>query len=86
MAGYDPKTELVPVTTKEGKPRVPVRRYSADVGKLLLSVQGTRAAYQLTGKELYVRAAVRSSQRMANPAKGEQQNQEAWCQPVGWEK
>ena len=86
LTGYDPKTELVPVADKKGKPLPPVRRYSADVGKLLLSVQGTRATYKLTGKELYVRAAVRSSLRMPNPAKGEGQFQEAWCQPVGWEK
>lgn len=84
LRGYDPKTELVPVTDKKGKPLPPVRRYSTDVGKLLLSVRGTRATYKLTGEELYVRAAVRSSLRMPNPAKGEGQFQEAWCQPVGW--
>jgi hypothetical protein len=85
LTGYDPKTELAPVTDKNGKPRPPVHRYSADVGKLLLRVQGTRAVYTLTGKELYVRASVRSSQRMPNPPKDEGQFQQAWCQPVGWE-
>jgi len=85
-AGYDRTTERVTVPDKDGKPQRPVTRYSKDVGKLLATVRGTRATYRLTGKELYVRAAIRSDQRMANPPEGEGQCQEAWCQPVGWEK
>ncbi len=85
IAGYDSRTELVPTTDKKGKPRPPVRRYSADVGKLLAGVQGTRATYKLTGRELFVRAAVRSDRKMPIPAEGEGPYQEAWCQPVGWQ-
>jgi hypothetical protein len=60
--------------------------YSSQIGKVLLSVSGTKAEYKLTGKELYVRAAVRSDKAMANPPRGEISKQEAWTQPVGWEK
>ena len=76
----------MPIPDQDGKPQRPVTQYSNDVGKVLSSVQGTRATYKLTGKELYIRAAIRADRRMANPPKGEGQNQEAWCQPVGWEK
>jgi predicted metal-dependent phosphoesterase TrpH len=85
-ADYNPATELIAAADKDGKPLRPVRRYSADVGKVFLAVRGPRARYQLTGKELFVRAAVRSDQRMPHPPQGEGQFQEAWTQPVGWEK
>jgi hypothetical protein len=85
-ADYDRTTRHVPIPDRDGKPQRPITQYSNDVGKVLSSVQGTRASYKLTGKELYIRAAIRSDRRMANPPKGEGQNQEAWCQPVGWEE
>jgi len=86
-ADYDPATKVVAIPPdKEGKPQRPVTQYSADVGKVLSSVEGPRGVYKLTGKELYVRAHIRSDQKMANPPKGESQYQEAWSQPVGWQK
>lgn len=68
-------------------PHSPLRN-NPEVGKVLGSVQGTSADYKLTGKELYVRAVVRSSLPMPNPpaSDNEIKNQTAWCQPVGWEK
>ncbi len=68
-------------------PHSPLRN-NPEVGKVLRSVQGTSAEYKLTGKELYVRAVVRSNLPMPNPpaSDNEIKDQTAWCQPVGWEK
>jgi predicted metal-dependent phosphoesterase TrpH len=60
------------------------RRYSDAIGKVLATQEGLKVHYQLTGKELYVRAIVTSSKPPADPA-WEQQRQQAWTQPVGWE-
>jgi hypothetical protein len=57
--------------------------YSDDVGKVLATVEGPKAAYDLTGKELYVRAVVTSSLPPENPSFKDQKAQ-AWTQPVGW--
>lgn len=84
--GFDRTTRLIDAPPYKGKPQPPVRQYSADVGKVLAHVEGTSATYRFTGKELYVRAAVRSDKRMENPPRGESEIEEAWCQPVGWEK
>jgi hypothetical protein len=57
--GYDRKT--VAVKAADGsEPRV-TRKYSADVGVVLASVKGPKAAYVLKGDELYVRARVTST-------------------------
>ncbi|NUQ66224.1 MAG: hypothetical protein HUU20_27505 [Pirellulales bacterium] len=85
-ADFDPSRSPVDVPPKDGKPQRPVFRYSDDIGKVLARVEGAEASYRLSGKELYVRAVVRSDRRMANPPAGESQVEEAWCQPVGWEK
>ena len=74
-----------PVLDAEGKPVHATRRYSAEVGKVLKTVQGTRAAYELTGAELYVRTRVTSSKAAEFPTYPDQKAQ-AWTQPVGWEK
>ena len=57
---------------------------SGDVGAVLASARGTRAAYKLTGRELYVRATITSTRAADNPA-FEGQLKQAWTQPVGWE-
>ena len=58
------------------------RTYSDRIGQVLQEVAGTRATYTLTGKDLFVRAVVRSDKPSAiNPA----YPQQAWCQPFGWE-
>lgn len=59
------------------------RRYSDRIGVTLARVSGTRGAYTFTGRELYVRAVVTSSQAPERPAWKEQRRQ-AWTQPVGW--
>jgi hypothetical protein len=54
------------------------------VGVVLATVEGPRASYTLTGRELYVRAVVTSSLAPASPSVKDQRRQ-AWTQPVGWE-
>jgi hypothetical protein len=69
-----------------GNPNRPAIQYSPEIGKVLSRVEGPSATYQLTGKELYVRPVVRSNKPVANPSRAGAKNQEAWGQPVGWEK
>ncbi|MBC8351798.1 MAG: hypothetical protein H8E66_07400 [Planctomycetes bacterium] len=80
---YDKTSEAV--VDKDGKEITATRTYSADVGKVLSRVEGTSASYQLTGKELYVRAVVTSTKKHWNPS-FDNQTEQAWTQPVGWEK
>ena len=58
---------------------------SSDVGKVFATVSGTKASYTLSGEELYVRATVTSSKPHPNPSVADQKEQ-AWTQPIGWEK
>jgi hypothetical protein len=65
----------------------PGGRYAAEIGQVFKSVEGEAAEYQMTGRELYVRAVIHSDKPMANPplyGTGNAVNQQAWCQPVGW--
>ena len=87
IKGSDPTG--VPTEAAAGtaaNPDRPGRTYSPQIGKVLHSVQGTAATYQFSGRELYVRAVVRSDKPIPNAPRGEVQEQEAWCQPVGWEQ
>lgn len=79
----DYNRESTEVVDKEGKPIRATRRYSADVGKVLATMEGPNPTYQLTGDELYVRAVITSSEAPENPA-FDGQRQQAWTQPVGW--
>ncbi|MGY8767446.1 MAG: PHP domain-containing protein [Pirellulales bacterium] len=72
-------------TGKDGKPLAIAKKYSEDVGKVLAEVDGLDPSYHLTGKELYVRAVVTSSKDHRDPS-FKDQHQQAWIQPVGWEK
>ncbi len=74
-----------PVLDKDGNELPITRTYSADIGKTLATVTGHKAAYKLTGNELYVRAVVSSNKPPVNPSFKDQVKQ-AWTQPVGWEK
>ena len=82
--GFD-ATSKPRISKKTKKPIPGTRNYSADVGKVFKSVQGLTATYQLTGKELYVRARITSDQAPANPTT-ESSHSQAWTQPVGWQK
>lgn len=85
LEGTDPSGR--PVDSELGaQMRRPGRQYSADIGQVLMSVEADSAIYQFKGKELYVRAVVRSDKRASNPPAGNDTMETAWCQPVGWEK
>jgi hypothetical protein len=87
LAGADTAVEVTPMPTAVGqKPARAGRKYSPEIGKILASVEGESASYKLTGKELYVRAVVRSDKPIPNACTSQSPMQEAWCQPVGWEK
>jgi hypothetical protein len=56
-------------------------RYSADIGKVLNEVNGTKASYKVRGNEIYVRARITSTKLHANPyADGDVEM--AWTQPL----
>jgi hypothetical protein len=81
--GYDASSE--PAVDDEGQPLRATRVYSSDVGEVLAKVSGVSPEYQLKGDELYVRAVVTSTLPHRDPS-FEEQRQQAWTQPVGWEK
>jgi hypothetical protein len=77
--GFDPRSE--PVTDSSGKPVNATRRYSADVGRILHTVNGARGSYAFHADDLYVRARVTASKKHPNPSvPGEFER--AWGQPV----
>lgn len=69
-----------PVVSAKGEPIRATQHYSNQIGETLSVVAGPRAEYSLRGDELYVRAVVNSSKKIANPyRKGETAS--AWIQP-----
>ena len=54
------------------------------IGTVVASVDGKKAEYKMTGKELYVRAVITSDAPHPDPSFKDQTKQ-AWTQPVGWE-
>ena len=57
--------------------------YSPDVGKTFATQTGLSVSYQLTGRELFVRATITSNKPPQNPS-SESPLQQAWTQPFGW--
>jgi hypothetical protein len=80
---YDRSSQ--PRTSEDGTPIRATKKYSGDVGKVLATVSGLRPSFQLTGRELYVRAVVTSSAPHIDPSFTGQRKQ-AWTQPVGWRR
>jgi hypothetical protein len=81
--GYDQSSE--PRIDRNGKPLRTTRKYPGDVGQVLATASGTSPSYQLKGDELYVRAVVTSTRPHPNPSFQDQREQ-AWTQPVGWQE
>jgi hypothetical protein len=79
------KPAAEPAADLKIKPARATKRYSADVGKTFATVKGLNPSYTLSGKELYVRAVVTSSRPHPDPSYKDQREQ-AWTQPVGWER
>jgi len=81
LPGYDRSKE--DAKDDQGAPLPPTQRYSADIGKVLKEVAGTKATFAPTGKELYVRAKVISSKSKPGPGDGKVPALEtAWTQPM----
>lgn len=66
------------------KPSEPVLPAPENIGKVVASVDGPVASYQLQGNELFVRAVVTSSLPPSDPV-WKDQKQQAWTQPVGYQ-
>ena len=86
QTGFDRDSEPV-FGELTGTPLRTTRQYSNDVGRVLKTYIGTRAAYEFGTNDLYVRARVTSTRKHPNPSTpGEYER--AWCQPVrgpaGW--
>jgi hypothetical protein len=82
MRGVDLTSEPVePTDKKQGRI---TNKYSGSIGQVLATVEGRTPSYKLTGKELYVRAVVTSTLPPDDPS-FDDQRQQAWTQPVGWE-
>lgn len=77
--GFDPASE--PVRTSVGEPVYATRRYSAEIGRVLATVDGPFASYSFDPDDLYVRVRVRSSRKHPNPSRPLEFEQ-AWTQPV----
>jgi hypothetical protein len=77
---FDPSSE--PVLDEEGK-EIPDtnRKYSEQIGEVLLETSENPAVYLYKGDELYVRAKIVSDKEQENPfAEGDVEM--AWTQPV----
>ncbi len=79
--GFDPAVSLVESPADGAKPARTIPVYSDDIGRTVLTVEGTEASYQMTADDLYVRARIESSvpgkfTRNFYPAV-----QTAWTQP-----
>lgn len=77
--GYDPSSD--PVLDELGEPLRVTRRYSNDIGTVLLRTCETSPAYVMKGDEIYVRARVTSSKLMPDPSRRGEFEQ-AWTQPL----
>jgi len=77
---FDPSSK--PYVDQEGNEHADKTRiYSDDIGQILKQARGTRASYEFTGDELYVRVKIISTKLKENYfAEGEREK--AWLQPV----
>jgi hypothetical protein len=77
--GWDTASE--PVLGTKGEKLRTTRKYSADVGRVLATVEGTDARYEFKGDELYVRARITSSKKKDGVAFADEMER-AWTQPA----
>jgi hypothetical protein len=78
--GYSPTSEIIPPSPGNER-TLSHRRYSKEIGAVLVEVSGTNASYVLRGDEIYVRAQVVSSRRKVNGSV-EGESESAWTQPL----
>lgn len=77
LKGFDPK----PIDRFKDPRGFLYNKYSATIGQVLSEVSGPRAAYKMTGKEIYVRAKITSTAEHPNPFQAGD-FEVAWTQPV----
>lgn len=74
-----------PVTDEDGEEIPATRIYSEEIGQVYqeqeMEAEATRASYEMTGDELYIRAKIISSKEHPNPFQ-EGDREMAWTQPV----
>jgi len=80
LKDYDLSSDPGATGQKSGR-----RTYSDEVGKTFATFKGRSVEFQMTGKELYVRATISSSRKHPNPS-FDGQLEQAWIQPVVWMK
>ncbi len=77
----DTNLDATPKRDKDGQELPVTGDYSPEIGKVVATSTDAKPSYQLTGKELYVRAKVTSTKPHPNPyAAGD--TEVAWTQPV----
>ena len=55
------------------------------IGEVFATIEGNTAAFMIPSDALYLRATIHSSRKHPNPS-FQGQKEQAWVQPVGWEK
>lgn len=86
LEGCDLSSAPVACRDPDGRPGRASRKYSPEIGKRLARVEGPTATYRLTGREMFVRAVVRSDRKMLVPPQDEMEYETAYTQPVGWQR
>ncbi len=81
--GYDEASK--PVLDDQGISVQTTQQYSSDVGEVLARDTTLSPSYKLRGGEVYVRAVITSSRPHSDPS-FEGQVEQAWTQPVGWQR
>ncbi|MGV3483948.1 MAG: hypothetical protein ACO1RT_05985, partial [Planctomycetaceae bacterium] len=78
-------TKRIPVAEAAGAgaDAVPALPPAEAIGKVMASSDSLSPSYQLADDDLYIRAVVTSTSGAADPS-FEDQKQQAWTQPVGW--
>ncbi len=80
LQGYDPSSK--PILDENGQEIRATRIYSDTLGQVLSTESGTHVRYTLNGKEIYLRARIRSTKRKERIPHIENEVETAWVQPV----
>jgi hypothetical protein len=81
LRGFDPRHEPMLNAEDAARGTKPHERYSADIGKVLATVEGPSASYTLKPDDIYVRAKIVSSKRKQNGSTADE-FETAWTQPL----
>lgn len=79
--GFDPSMTPIPCQVPPGRPPGTIPLYSSDIGRVVETVCGTTASYQMRADDLYVRAVVESDKPSQVAKNGHPPTMTAWTQP-----